>query len=143
LGLDDPLETPFLNARVITTLVFGLLATGLCVLAFRRSTLEGWLEAAFLTIAWFWLLSPTQNPWYWTWAMALLPFARSRLWLLISGLTMLYYARFWLQAHFDGVEVMASGYSGEAFFDLVVTWIEFGPWLVCLLAVNLLRQRQK
>ena len=26
---------------------------------------------AFLVLAWFWLLSPTQNPWYWTWALPL------------------------------------------------------------------------
>lgn len=29
----------------------------------------------FLSWAWFWLLLPTLNPWYWIWAMPLLPFA--------------------------------------------------------------------
>jgi len=89
------------------------------------------LNAAFLTLAWFWLLLPTQNPWYLTWAMPLLPFARSRAWLALSGLTFVYYVRFWMTAQFPS-PLLGTSYSGAQFFDFVVTWLEFAPWLVWL-----------
>jgi hypothetical protein len=91
-----------------------------------------WLRAAFLTIAWFWLLLPTLNPWYWTWAMPLLPFARSRAWLALSGLVFVYYLRFWLTYHFAETPVLGTRYPGPWFFDYIVTWLEFGPWFLWL-----------
>jgi len=99
-------------------------------LARRRKAV--WL--AILGIAWFWLLSPTQNPWYWTWAMPLVMFARCRAWLLVSGLALTYYLRFWLDFHFVETEVLGTPYTGAPFFDFVVTWLEFGPWFVLLSA---------
>jgi len=122
----------FLLTRLLTAAVFLVLA---CVFAWqgsRETSAIDWLKWVFLTIAWFWLLSPTQNPWYWTWALPFIVFARSRVWLLMAGLVMIYYLRFWLDYHHWDTPLLGSGYKGVAFFDLVVTWLEFGPWLLLL-----------
>ena len=89
------------------------------------------LRAAFLTLVWFWLLLPTQNPWYLTWALPLLPFAGHRAWLALSGLAFIYYLRFWMTAQFPS-PLLGTSYAGPEFFDYVVTWLEFAPWLVWL-----------
>lgn len=91
-------------------------------------------EGVFLTLAWFWLLAPTQNPWYWTWALPFLVFTRNRAWLWVSGIVFAYYLRFWLTDHYFTTAVLGSRYAGPAFFDFVVTWIEFFPWFVFLLS---------
>ncbi|MDA1052393.1 MAG: hypothetical protein O3C40_18190 [Planctomycetota bacterium] len=136
-------EVPFLCARAITAGVFLLLAGCFAWRAARTPDVSAFCEAGFLTLAWFWLLCPTQNPWYWTWALPLLPFARSRVWLLMSGLALLYYLRFWLSYHFPDTSILGSGYAGAQFFDFVVTWIEFAPWLVWLTVESLWPNRQR
>ncbi len=135
-------RVPFLIARATTLLVFAALAIGWAWRAYDENNLSGWLEAAFLTLAWFWLLCPTQNPWYWLWALPLIAFARARSWLLVSGLVLVYYVRFWLSFHFADVDVLGTGYNGERFFDFVVTWVEFGPWFL-LLGLEWLRGRRR
>ncbi|MEM7476480.1 MAG: hypothetical protein AAF483_15945 [Planctomycetota bacterium] len=99
------------------------------------------LQTAFLIVAWFWLLSPTQNPWYWTWAIPFVVFARSRIWLAIGGLVMSYYLRFWFLYNFTDLEVCGTGYVGTDFFDYVVVWLEFAPWFAVLLWVTMRRDR--
>ncbi|MEM8735226.1 MAG: hypothetical protein AAGG44_13430, partial [Planctomycetota bacterium] len=98
------------------------------------------LEYACWTLAWFWLLSPTQNPWYWTWVLPFVPFVRNRLWLGVGGLAMVYYLRFYFRYELDGVDVLSTGYIGSDYFDFVVVAIEFGPWLALLLATALYRR---
>ncbi len=125
-------QTPFLLARGLTTGVFVVLA---CLWAWRSDRADdpaAWLRVAFLTLAWFWLLSPTQNPWYWTWAVPLLPFARSRAWYALALLTMIYYLRFWLVTHWPDPPLLGTPYSGTGFFDFVVVPLEFGPWFAWL-----------
>ena len=85
------------------------------------------------------LLSPTQNPWYWTWALPLVPFVRGRAWLALSSLVLFYYLRFWLRYHFETTPVLGTRYPGVPFFDLVVTWFEYGPWLLWLTVSAALR----
>ena len=133
---------PFLFTRAVTLGVFSLLAGGFAWRAARSIHAAEFLRFAFLTIAWFWLLLPTGNPWYWTWAMPLLPFVRSRAWLALSGLVMLYYLRFWLTFHYSEAPVCGTPYSGTWFFDYVITWLEFGPWLAWLSLNNLRNLRQ-
>jgi hypothetical protein len=128
----DTREAPFLLTRAITGLAFIAVAIVLAWRAARVGTAPYLCEAGFLTLAWFWLLCPTQNPWYWTWALPLLPFARGRAWLAVSGLVSMYYLRFWLSYHWPDTPVLGTEYLGFAFFDFVVTWIEFAPWLLCL-----------
>ncbi len=128
----EPSRTPFFFSRAVTSSGLLLLAIGLAWRANRRGTADAFLEAAFLTMAWFWLILPTGNPWYWTWALPLLPFARSKAWLALSGLTLIYYVRFWLTFHYLDTPVPGFTYKGPLFFDYVVTWLEFGPWFVAL-----------
>jgi len=129
-------DASFLLARALTGGVFGLLALALAWRAAGpRAGARELLAAAFLTLAWFWLLAPTQNPWYWCWALPLLPFARCRAWALLAACALLYYLRFWLEIHFLNPPVLGTPYNGEYFFYFVVNWIEFGPWLL-LLAVE-------
>jgi hypothetical protein len=134
-----PSRAPFLLTRGIMSVAFVIVAGWL---AWRARTLgdpTDWLATAFLTVAWFWLLLPTLNPWYWTWAIPLLPFARGRAWLLMSGLVFLYYFRFWLMHHAPDTPLLGTRYNGPLFFDYVVVWLEFFPWFVVLTAGSLLR----
>ena len=128
----------------VTRLLTMCLLAGLCLYWLWRvrasSEVADWLRVAFLCLAWFWMLCPTQNPWYWTWAIPLLPFARYRSWLLVSGVAMLYYLRFWFEYQFSETPVLGTPYAGTLFFDFVVPWIEFGPVLV-LLAVEMVARR--
>lgn len=126
----DAKQIPFVLARMTTLAVFGMVVIGCCVRLRRRAAF--FPEACFLVIAWFWMLAPTQNPWYWTWALALLPFATNRAWLAVGGLALLYYARFWFHFHQLGWEFMGIEYVGVEVFDYVVVWIEFLPVLVML-----------
>lgn len=128
----DPSRVPFLIARFLTAVGFLVILAILVWRAERSEDPAVWLRVAFLVLAWFWLLSPTQNPWYWTWALPLVMFAHSRAWLAVSGLAMVYYLRFWLTYHWPDQPVLGTRYSGATFFDLVVTWIEYGPWFVWL-----------
>ncbi|MEE8450924.1 MAG: hypothetical protein V3R99_03385 [Thermoguttaceae bacterium] len=133
----DAAAAAFLLTRIVTSAVFLVVLGVLAWHAAGSRESVDWLRSAFLTIAWFWLLSPTQNPWYWIWAMPLVVFARSRVWLAVSGLVLVYYLRFWLDYHWpDGavpdVSVPGIGYSGSLTFDYVVTWVEFAPWFALL-----------
>ena len=135
-------EVPFILTRVFTAIAFLVLAAWFAWQAARKSEIEYFCEAGFLTLSWFWLLCPTQNPWYWTWALPLLAFARSRAWLAVSGLVLLYYLRFWLNYHWPNTQVLGSGYIGYEFFDFVVIWIEFAPWFTWLTLESLLSSRK-
>ena len=137
---DQPFDSPrsiqlgsFLLARVLTGGATLLIA---CWLALRSSTdAQGpsqWCRAAMLILAWFWLLCPTQNPWYWCWVVPLLPFARYRAWCAVSACCMLYYLRFWLSSHYPDPPVLGTRYDGVHFFYFVVAWVEFAPFLLAL-----------
>jgi len=129
-------EVPFAVTRLITMIVFLAIAIGLAWRAGNRQTPAALCEAAFLTVAWFWLLLPTQNPWYWVWALPLVPFARNRAWLIVSGLVLIYYLRFWLDYHYANRLVLGTTYHGASFFDFVVTWLEYLPFYLWLLSRN-------
>ncbi len=91
------------------------------------------LETGFLSLAALWYLSATQNPWYWTWALPLIPFARHPVWLLVSGLAFIYYLRFGLIYQFAEGTAWTGGLSGQECFDQVIVWFEHLPVLVVLL----------
>lgn len=129
----------FLLARTITGGLFMLIALWLAyrttenrVQTSAGSLTAGLARGAFLTLAWFWLLAPTQNPWYWCWAVPLLPFSKGRAWGALAALTLLYYLRFWLTYHMADQPVLGTRYHGELFFYFVVVWVEFAPWFVWL-----------
>jgi len=128
----SPPALAFLFARGITLAVFVLLTLILAWRAAATQDVEATLRAALLTLAWFWLLAPTQNPWYWTWVMPLVMFGRCRAWLAVSGMVLIYYLRFWLTNHYSSISFCDATYSGQAFFDYVVVWLEFVPWFIWL-----------
>jgi hypothetical protein len=146
-------------AAFMLTRLLSLSACGLLVAAFcwkllcpaqetaRQPEAAGqlrWLEFCFLTLAWFWLVAPTQNPWYGIWCLPLIPFTRSRAWLWVSGLTLVYYLRFWLNAHWpEPPGPLGSRYDGASFFDFVVVWFEFLPLYVGLLVSFFFRSNRQ
>lgn len=134
-------QAAFLITRCLTTLITGAIIFALCRPVWS-ATDRRLLQASFLSLAWFWLLLPTMNPWYWIWAMPLLPFARLRTWLLMSGCVGLYYTRFWLTNSLQLPSVPGTPYSGRQFFYYVVVWIEYLPWC-CLLFTEWCRRRRK
>lgn len=133
-------RSSFLMARVITGVLFVFLAVTLAVRC-DYSEPTRILEYFFLTMAWFWLLLPTQNPWYWTWALAFVPFAKGRPWFYVSLIVLIYYLRFWLRYQFGDQPVWPTPYTGTTFFDFVVVWIEFLPWYVWLLVAYLRQEK--
>ena len=140
--VDVEKDTSFLLARLLASVIFCFIA---CKVAWRASAIDdpqAWCRAAMLTIAWFWLLCPTQNPWYWCWVVPLLPFARYRTWYLVAGCTMLYYLRLWLAANYPEPPFLGTVYGGEYFFHFVVVWVEFAPCLL-LLGIEWYRSRRE
>ncbi len=138
-----PGEVPFLTARLLTVWIFGCVVLWTCWRLWRQTSANNFLRACFTSVAWVWLLAPTQNPWYWTWSLAFIPFAFRREWLWIAGLTMIYYLRFWFEYHYTDKQVFGTAYQGTDFFDYVVTCIEFGPWFIVFWAGSLWRLRRK
>ncbi len=125
----------FQLARLLTLCAFGVIALSIAWRAGGdRASATVIPRAAFLTLAWFWLLAPTQNPWYWCWALPLLPFARCRAWSLLAACLLMYYLRFWLEYHCPQPPVLGTSYDGEYFFYFVVAWVEYLPWFVILAA---------
>ena len=134
-------RAPFLVARTLTTLLFVVLAIGIATNVVRKT--DRFLPSVFLTLALFWLLSPTQNPWYWTWALPFVVFTRNRAWLLIAAVAMVYYARFWFDYHPPRLTLLGQRYEGTAIFDFIVVWLEFTPALVLIAITHLVRQRRQ
>ncbi len=127
-GLDGTNEFAFAFTRFVTLLIFIGLTFAFCVLAWRAKSADDMLRLFFASVAWFWLLSPTLNPWYWLWAMPFVVFSkRPAAWLLLSGMLLMYYLRFYFQNHFPDEVVWPTEYRGQLFFDFVVPWIEFFP----------------
>ena len=66
--------------------------------------------------------------------------SKSRAWLAMGTLVMIYYFRFWLKVHFPEESVWKTGYHGALFFDFIVTWILYAPWLLWLATESLYRR---
>ncbi len=129
----DRWQASFFVVRLASLLAALAIAIWCIRRAFRAADIAVWLESAFLSLAWFWFLSPTLNPWYWTWVLPLLALARSRVWWWMSGVVLVYYLRFWFVYQFPNSPVAGTPYAGAAFFDFIVTWCGFGPWLMWLI----------
>jgi hypothetical protein len=117
----------FLVARALTLAVFCIFA-GLFTLRIDAGDPLSFCRAAFLVLAFFWLLSPTLNPWYWTWALPLIAFAKSRGWILVSGLLPVYYLRFWFACHANDPIMRSAPYPRAIAFEV--------PWNNCCVVVG-------
>ena len=126
-----PDETPFLLTRFITIGIFGLIAVWAAWKTYHADA-RGAVEYAFLTIAWFWMLLPAQIRGTGcgdagVCRLCAIDFGYCRVvWFL------LYYSRFWWEYHAANIVVFGTPYQGAVFFDYVVCWLEFAPWLVLL-----------
>ena len=78
----------------------------------------GWILVVFL------FLQPTVNPWYLLWAIPFCCFSDNRGWLLVSGVLLVYYSRFWFKSLDGSFEIGGAVYSGEGLFDHFVAWGE-------------------
>lgn len=137
-------RTPFFIARTVTAAIFVSLALYWAWRSMHVASLSDWLEFVFLTMAWFWLLLPTLNPWYWIWALPWIAYARNRVWVAMSSLLFIYYLRFHFGAHFSDAQVLSfAPYFGEAFFDYVVVWFEYVPWFTALIAWRVANRSQQ
>ena len=131
-------QASFFLARIITVILFAAFVAW-SLFKITDCNLRRLGQLVFLTLACFWALSPTLNPWYWIWALPFLPFARSRGWWLTSGMLVLYYMRFWLDYHPDaGVCVaealgMHPSTSGTILFDEILVFVEHLPWMAIVL----------
>ncbi|MBB3205725.1 hypothetical protein FHS27_001529 [Rhodopirellula rubra] len=76
-------RTPFILTQIVTGEIFSVVALVIVWQgtlharssddSFSQTSMRRIGEAVFLTLAWFWQLCPTQNPWYWTWALPFFP----------------------------------------------------------------------
>lgn len=123
---------PFLFTRGFLSLLFFCAAIVWAWRARNQVNAKDWLSSVFCTLAWFWVLSPTLNPWYWTWALPFIHFTRNKTWYLLSVIVFVYYLRFWFAYQWGDQPVLGTRYLGEAFFHFVVVWIEHLPWMLLL-----------
>jgi hypothetical protein len=110
--------------------------TRLHYITFKTSRIDAdhqWLNLLFLGMALFWVLSPTQNPWYWLWALPLVPYTKLKSWHFVSGALTLYYLRFYCSYHLDDTSHSLLGYKGEEIFHYVFVPLEHLLWLIPLL----------
>ncbi len=130
----DAIEvTPFLLSRLITFAGWGLILVYLLVGLWHKPTSKQFVHQIFLTLAWFWLLAPTQNPWYWAWALPFLLPTHRVAWLGMSCVLFAYYVRFpLLYFETDGL-VPGTSMSAWALFSDVIVWLEFAPLMLWIL----------
>jgi hypothetical protein len=133
-GLSVKADVPL----VATQLVMGLILLGLCLRwawrVYRQPEPGELLRGMFLTLAWAWLLSAAQNPWYLLWCLPFMVFAGRRAWFLLPGLVLLYYVRFWVETHSaDGTATI---------FDYQLIWLQYLPFFVVLAFESLWKHEQ-
>jgi hypothetical protein len=130
--LDIPdAEPAFLLTQGVMGTIFATIALAWAVRVFRTPEPCVLLRGTALVLAWGWLLSSTPHPWYLTWSLPFLVFARRRSWFLLPGLAPIYYLRFHLeyQAAPGGLSAINDAFHT---FDYGVVWFEFGPFLAAL-----------
>ena len=114
----------FAISRMVTMTAFMIFYVWQIVVLYRdKSSLR--LERLTWILAVFLFLQPTVNPWYWVWVAPLACFSRNRAWLIVSGLLLIYYVRFWFKANASTQEFAGTTYTAVGQFDHIVAWIEF------------------
>ena len=121
-------------ARVATVGMFGLFYLFVFYRLWWTNEPEDLANLLFVIIGVFFYLQPTQNPWYWAWAMPLVCFAKNKGWLFVSLILFVYYLRFWFTEKNYPYHFMGTRYVGHDFFDHCLVWVEFGLVLAILLA---------
>jgi hypothetical protein len=142
---DHPWPPGIDPAFVTTQLVMGAILLGLTAIwawrVSRQPEPAELLRAAFLTLAWGWLLSSAQNPWYLLWCLPLMVFDGRRSWFLLTGLVLLYYLRFWLE--YRAGDSAADATAAQSLFDFHLVWLEYVPFFLALLAETITKGRNQ
>ena len=123
-------------ARLLTVALFGLFYLWILYRVWHTRSPSDLANLLFLIIGIFFYLQPTQNPWYWLWAMPLVCFAKNKGWLLISLILFVYYLRFWFTEQADSYQFLGRTYVGHDFFDHCLVWVEFALVLTILLIAS-------
>ena len=121
-------------ARVATVGMFGLFYLFVFYRLWWTNEPEDLANLLFVIIGVFFYLQPTQNPWYWAWAMPLVCFAKNKGWLFVSLILFVYYLRFWFTEKNYPYHFMGTRYVGHDYFDHCLVWVEFTLVLAILLA---------
>jgi hypothetical protein len=121
LDVSPKADLAILVTQIVMGAVLLLLSLRWAWQVYRQPETITLLRAVFLTLAWAWLLSAAQNPWYLLWSLPFLVFAGKRSWFLLPGLVLLYYFRFWLERN-GSVDT----------FDYGVVGLEYLPFFIVL-----------
>jgi hypothetical protein len=131
-------------AFLLTQFLMGAILMGLCFRwaggIYKQPEPAVLLRGVFLSLAWGWLLSSAQNPWYLLWSLPFMVFDGRRSWFLLPGLALLYYLRFWLEYQAPATD--AGSLAARGAFDFQVVWLEYLPFFLALL-VETWRLRRK
>lgn len=109
-----------LISRAIAVIAFGI---GLALIArwlSKSINNQKVLTAMAMTVAIFFFLLPTGNPWYYTWVLLFVPFLLLRSLLVFSILVFAYYLDFYFT------------YRGSSSLFVFVQWIEYGIFILVL-----------
>ena len=130
---DDHGNQAYKVARVVTVGMYGLFYLFIVYRLWWVNEPEDFANLLFLIVGVFFYLQPTQNPWYWAWAMPLVCFAKNKGWLFISLILFVYYLRFWFTEENHPYQFMGTRYVGHDFFDHCLVWAEFALVVVILI----------
>ena len=137
---EDKIEVEYTNgspayfiARLLTVGMFGVFYLFVFYRLWQTDEPAEIANLLFLIIGVFFYLQPTQNPWYWAWAMPLVCFAKNKGWLFVSLILFVYYLRFWYTEKNVPYYFLDTKYQGHDFFDHCLVWAEFALVLTILL----------
>ena len=128
-------------ARLVTVALFALFYLWILFKIWKTESASDMANVLFLIMGVFFFLQPTQNPWYWLWAMPFVCFAKNRGWLFVSMALFVYYSRFWFQEKAETYRFWDVDYVGFDFYDHCVVWIEFLTIIGVLIAFRIFRPR--
>ena len=128
-------DLAFLLARFITVAGFALIYAWVLLSAYREQTQFDAAKYSWILVV-FLFLQPTVNPWYWLWIAPLASLSQRKEWILVSGLLLTYYLRFWFSNQTLTISFLGKAYSGVEIFDDFIAWLEFVAIVVVLLIFN-------
>lgn len=133
-------NAPYFVARLITVVMFGLFYLWILFRIWKTESADEVANLLFLTMGVFFFLQPTQNPWYWLWAMPLVCFAKNRGWLFVSMILFVYYLRFWFTEKEQAYQFLGTTYVGQDFFDHCLVWVEFAVVIFILMVAPMIQR---
>ncbi len=128
MGIRAEVDPGFVTTQAVMGILLGAILFWQAYRTFKQPEPMVLLRGAFLVLAWAWLVTSAQNPWYVLWFLPLIPFARAWSWYLLPCLALIYYLRFWLV--FQGEWIASTGECPA--FDYGWVWAEHGIVILAL-----------